>query len=111
MKVIKIRVKAENLTSPHSSIYKIETLHDVDKEDKTGKIVGMKFFVKIYEAGEHVKILNAENNYVDSVHFGVEPRPDNKRYKYGKVECGNYKDVNVVRIGQKKCKGKSWIFK
>lgn len=91
---------------PHSSIYKIETLHDVDKNDKTGKIVGMKFYCKDIRSGEHVKILNAENNFVDNVHFGVEPRPDNKRYKYGKVECGNYQRCKRGPDGKKKCKGR-----
>lgn len=91
---------------PHSSVYKIETLHDVDKNDKTGKIVGMKFYCKDIRSGEHVKILNSENNFVDNVHFGVEPRPDNKKYKYGKVECGNYQRCKRGGDGQKKCKGR-----
>lgn len=79
---------------PHSSIYKIETLHDTDTRDGTGKIVGMKFHCKDIKTGDRIKILNANNNFVDAVHFGVEPTPKNKNYKYSKVECGNYQRCN-----------------
>jgi hypothetical protein len=75
---------------PHSSVYKIETLHDMDTLTSTGKLVGMKFHCKDIKSGKHVKVLNADNNYVDNIHFGVNPSPSNKLYKYGKVECGNY---------------------
>ena len=51
-----------------------------------------------------MKILNAENNFVDDVHFGVEPRPDNKRYKYGKVEVVIIKDVVEVLMARKNVK-------
>jgi len=91
---------------PHSSIYKIETLHDLDKDNKSGKIVGMKFHCKDIASGKHVKILNGENNFVDSVFFGVEPEANNKLYKYGKVECGNYQRCARGADGQKKCKGR-----
>ena len=86
---------------PHSSIYKIETLHDNDTREGTGKIVGMKFHCKDIKTGEHIKILNADNNFVDSIHFGVEPTPQNKNYKYSKVECGNYQ-----RCKDGKCLGR-----
>ena len=75
---------------PHSSIYKIETLHDMDTHNNSGKIVGMKFHCRDIRTGNHVKILNADNNYVDSIEYGVSPTPKNKYYKYSKVECGNY---------------------
>lgn len=89
---------------PHSSIYKIETLHDTDNVNGTGKIVGMKFHCKDIVTGEHVKILNANNNYVDSVHYGVDPSPKNKNYKYNKVECGNYQ--RCKKNNPDKCKAR-----
>jgi hypothetical protein len=90
---------------PHSSIYKIETLHDVDSRDGTGNLVGMKFHCRDIKTGNHVKILNSSNNLVDEIHFGVEPTPKNTHYKYGKVECGNFQRCKKVS-GRKKCEGR-----
>ena len=54
----------------------------------------MKFHCKDVKTGEHVKVLNADNNYVDSIEFGVTPTPKNKNFKYNKVETKkNHKQI------------------
>ena len=104
---MKNKGKSAEFTCPaHSSIYKIETLHDMDSEGNNGKVVGMKFHCRDIISGKHVKILDSDNNFVDDVHFGVEPTPTNKKYKYGKLECGNYQRCRMESDGKERCQGR-----
>ena len=66
----------------------------------------MKFFCKDIQSGEQVKILNAENNRVDSVHFGVEPTDQTiKDINMVRLNVVIIKDVNVVRMVRKNVRG------
>jgi len=86
---------------PHSALYKVESLHEENKENKdstkfkNASIKGIKFHCRDIKTGDKVKILNNKDQLVDDVHFGVEPTSSNKDFLYSSVECGYNKERNV----------------
>ena len=84
----------DNFKCPaNSAIYKIETLHDEDRVSSEGTdygtIKGIKFHCRDIATGNPVKILDSNNNEVDNVSFGIEPKSNNNQFVYDSVECGN----------------------
>lgn len=89
---------SDNFKCPsNSAIYKIETVHDEDRQTDNGieygTIKGITFHCKDIDTGNPVKILDSENNKVDSVTFGVQTNQNNPELVYNSVECGN-KDID-----------------
>jgi hypothetical protein len=74
---------------PHSAIYKVETLHDSDRNNgESAHIKGIKFHCRDIESGNKIRVLDSENNLVDGIYYGVEPSQENKYYTYSSAECG-----------------------
>jgi hypothetical protein len=74
---------------PHSAIYKVETLHDSDRNNgKYAHIKGIKFHCRDIESGDKIRVLDSENNLVGGVHYGIDPSPENKEFAYSSAECG-----------------------
>jgi len=75
---------------PHSAIYKVETLHDSDRNNgESAHIKGIKFHCRDIDSGNKIRVLDSENNLVDGIYYGVEPSQENKYYTYSSAECGN----------------------
>jgi hypothetical protein len=74
---------------PHSAIYKVETLHDSDRNNgESAHIKGIKFHCRDIESGNKIRVLDSENNLVGGIHYGVEPSQENKEFTYSSAECG-----------------------
>jgi len=75
---------------PHSAIYKVETLHDSDRNNgESAHIKGIKFHCRDIETGDKIRVLDSENNLVDGIYYGVDPSQENKDYTYSSAECGH----------------------